>query len=291
MGLDINSVHFLIAAQKKGVNFSEVLTIGRQDLNVFPAKMQKTLQAAGLPSDAFAPGAPDTPFAEPVFKSLGAKRVYSMDMSKFEGADFIHDLNQPIPADLRERFDIVLDGGTLEHVFNFPVALKNCMEMVKVSGRLILHTSANNYCGHGFYQFSPELFYSALSPENGFEMERMVVHMVGPYGRWHEVANPQAIRGRVEVLTFYPLQMLVMARRTQAVPIFSTPPQQSDYTPRWQETGTSDEVALTHPPARPKLAKLLPGVARLFHVIKMGFTLYKRESLWNRKCFRPVRKQ
>ena len=62
------------------------------------------------------------------------------------------------------QFDVVYDGGTLEHVFNFPVALRNAMELLRPGGRLFtIHTCANNLCGHGFYQFSRELFYRTLS--------------------------------------------------------------------------------------------------------------------------------
>ncbi|HWN93486.1 MAG TPA: hypothetical protein VNT99_00515, partial [Methylomirabilota bacterium] len=100
MGLDINAVRFLIAARKSGVEFGDVLTLGRQDLNVYPAKMRSVLEEHGFSSQLFAPGAPDTGFAEPVFKSLGAKSVCSMDFSDFEGAVFVHDLNQPLPANL-----------------------------------------------------------------------------------------------------------------------------------------------------------------------------------------------
>jgi len=38
-----------------------------------------------------------------------------------------------------------------------------------------IHTPASNLCGHGFYQFSPELFYRALNATNGFEVERMIM--------------------------------------------------------------------------------------------------------------------
>ena len=47
MGLDINAVRFLIDARKRGVDFGEVITLGRQDLNVFPAKMVEVLEAHG----------------------------------------------------------------------------------------------------------------------------------------------------------------------------------------------------------------------------------------------------
>src|SRR5260221_1439000 len=296
MGLDINAVHLLIAAHQGGARFNEVLTIGRQDLNVYRAKMAKVLERAGLPFETFKAGGRETQYAEPFFSSLGAKKVDSLDASDFDGGEFVRDLTKPIHPDWRERFDTVYDGGTLEHVFNFPAALQNCMEMVKVGGRLIIHTVANNWCGHGFYQFSPELFYRALSPENGFEVERMLVHAVGPYGRWFEVTDPNAIRSRVECLTFYPLHLMVQGNRTKVAPIFAVSPQQSDYTPRWQDptlaTGTAEKPAAFPPPARPRLSRFFPGVTRLLHVAKMAFNLYRNQSiLWNRKCFHPLKKQ
>ena len=180
MGLDINAVQFLIDARKRGVDFGEVLTLGRQDLNVYPARMVEVLESHGFPATAFK-GGDKVLHAEPCFLSMGARKVSAMDFSDFEGANHVHDLNKPVGVELKERFDLVYDGGTLEHVFNFPVALKNCMEMVRLGGHLFFHTCTNNYCGHGFYQFSPELFYRALSPENGFEVTRMVLHRVGPY--------------------------------------------------------------------------------------------------------------
>jgi SAM-dependent methyltransferase len=211
-------------------------------------------------------------------------------VSDFEGAEVVHDLNKPLPQQFKERFDLVYDGGTLEHVFNFPLALQNCMEMLRPGGRLFLHTIANNYCGHGFYQFSPELFFRVFSDENGFQMERMIAHRVGPYGRWFEVSDPSAIRSRVEVITFTPLQLIVRARRTKVVPLFTTAPQQSDYTPRWDAGAggaASDATSNPYAPARPKFT-LLPGVSRLYNVLKIGLGIYYSQSLFNRKRFRPV---
>ena len=200
----------------------------------------------------------------------------------------MYDLNRPIGTELKQRFDLVYDGGTLEHVFNFPVALQNCMEMVREGGRFITHTCANNWCGHGFYQFSPELFYNVFCEDNGFEVEHMIVHVVGPYGRWYEVVNPQSIRSRVELFNSFPLQMLVQSRRTKIVPLFAKTPQQSDYIPRWDE----QSPIRTNPyvPSRPKLANFLPGVARLTNVLKTGWQLWRGHSLGNRKYFRPVPK-
>lgn len=294
MGLDINAVQFLIAARKSGVDFGDVVTLGRQDLNVYPAKMKALLESHQFSGDAFAPGAPDSGFAEPMFKALGARNAYAMDASDFEGAEFVHDLNQPLPDKLKQRFDVVFDGGTLEHVFNFPQALKNCMEMVKPGGRFMAHAPGNNWWGHGFYQLSPELFFRTLSPENGFEMERMIAHLVGPYGRWFEVSDPDKIRARVEAISFGPVQLLVQAKRTGVVPIFAKTPQQSDYSQRWDNPEAAAAAVGVKQKAwaasRPKLANVLPGVARLFHVIKIGFRTYYNLSMRNRRNFRPVKR-
>jgi hypothetical protein len=57
-----------------------------------------------------------------VFKSLGARSIASLEASAFEGAKFVHNLNQPVGNEFKQRFDLVYDGGMLEHIFNFPVA-------------------------------------------------------------------------------------------------------------------------------------------------------------------------
>jgi len=288
MGLDINGLLFLLAARKQGVKFGDVLMVGRMVLNVYPTKFRQVLAQAGLPGELFTTDMGDSGFAEPAFKALGARSVCSIDASAYEGADLVRDLNKPLEAGLKEKFDLVYDGGTLEHVFNFPTALQNCMEMLRKGGRFFIHTSANNWCGHGFYQFSPELFYSVLCQDNGFEIERMIIHVVGPYSRWYAVADPRAIRSRVELITSFPMQLLIQARRTEVVPIFSNTPQQSDYLTHWEQRSPAPPI--TAASMRPALAGILPGFARLLHVVRTGWQFWHNHSLGNRKFFRPVKR-
>jgi len=91
-----------------------------------------------------------------------------LSASNYDGVNVLRNLNEPVGSELFEKYDCVFNGGLLEHVFNFPVALKNCLEMVKVGGHFITITLANAQFGHGFYQFSPELFYSALCARTAF---------------------------------------------------------------------------------------------------------------------------
>jgi SAM-dependent methyltransferase len=292
MGLDINSALFLISARKQGVNFGDVLMLGRQELNVYPAKMAKELDRNGLPTGPFPKAGRECAWAEPLFEALGAKTISALDASDFEGARLVHDLNQPVKPEFRERFDVVFDGGTLEHVFNFPVALKNCMEMLRINGRLFIHNCANNLCGHGFYQFSPELFFRALSPENGFEVERIYVHVVGPYGRWHQVADPHDVGSRVLLLTATPIQILVQAKRTAVKSIFAQFPFQSDYGRMWENhiVGKPEGAVSNEQPAYGFTARHFPGIRRFAHGMRMAFKFYAGQSLHNRRFYRPVKK-
>lgn len=95
-----------------------------------------------------------------LFKSLGFSSCKSLDCSPYEGADYIFDLNsQEVPEEMRGQFDVIVDGGTVEHVFHLPNALKNIFVMLRPGGRIIHLTPASNHIDHGFYMFSPSLFW------------------------------------------------------------------------------------------------------------------------------------
>lgn len=127
-------------------------------------------------------------FSEPYIKMLsgdyGKGSVDSLDCSDYEDATILHDLSVPIHNDLKNRFTCVFDGGTLEHVFNFPIALKNALDMTSIGGHVVFATPANNAMGHGLYQFSPDLFYSVLCEKNGFKDTKVYLNN---NGKWYFV--------------------------------------------------------------------------------------------------------
>jgi len=94
-----------------------------------------------------------------LFKCLGFETVESMDYSNFENSTHVLDLNNPIPREFYEKYDAIYDGGTLEHIFNFPQCLKNIHLMLKPGGIIIHASPSHNHVDHGFYMFSPTVFY------------------------------------------------------------------------------------------------------------------------------------
>jgi SAM-dependent methyltransferase len=116
------------------------------------------------------------------FKTLGFSTVHSVDVNSWEGADIIHDLNLPFPPDSphREKYDVIFDGGTLEHIFHVPNVLKNIYDLLAVGGRII-HQSPVDMFGHGFYNFST-CFFEDFYRANEFEINTCGV-VSKPYGR------------------------------------------------------------------------------------------------------------
>jgi 2-polyprenyl-3-methyl-5-hydroxy-6-metoxy-1,4-benzoquinol methylase len=66
-------------------------------------------------------------------------------------------MNKPLPKTLHNKYDTVIDSGTLEHIFKAPEALEYCLLLCKPGGQILHMLPSNNWCGHGFWQFSPEL--------------------------------------------------------------------------------------------------------------------------------------
>lgn len=93
--------------------------------------------------------------------------MHTLDCSDFEEATVVRDLNVPVPAEMWNRFDLIVDGGTLEHVFDVRQSLTNIGRMLTPGGRIIHVSPTNNWVNHGFYQFSPRLFYDYYAA-NGF---------------------------------------------------------------------------------------------------------------------------
>jgi hypothetical protein len=285
-----------------GVSFKRCVTLGRQ--HYFPSRSEtfKLFRDFGVdPRNCAKLYLTDQSarYAEPFWEALGVEHLETIDASGFEGATIVHDMNQPIPDNLKSQFDAVVDAGTLEHIFNFPQAIRNCMDMVKTGGHLITHTTANNCFGHGFYQFSPELFFRIFSGKNGFQVDRMVAIEYGPRRRWYEVIDPEVIRARGTLINSFQVLLLIQAKRIETVPIFSESPQQSDYFARWTDYANEPENgrARSRVTARERWIRrlktsLLEGTPRLARMLEALTTssLNKNYSFRNRISFKRIRK-
>ncbi len=164
MGLSRAAAHFLIDTVEQLELSGSILTLGRQDLgfdiNDLPEKIAKKIKDNKLTDKSF-------------FKALGFNDVSVLDFSDYEGAELIGDLNAQ-ELEINKQFDVVLDTGTLEHLFHIPNALANIYDLLNEGGRVIHVLPAANRLEHGFYMFSPTLFWDYYQ-ENQFIIEKSYI--------------------------------------------------------------------------------------------------------------------
>jgi SAM-dependent methyltransferase len=210
--------------------------LGRQSLHTDAAGIRAVFEEFRIPFEERDPQRlvdEGNGYSEPLLKHMGFDRIESIDFSDYEHPTHVHDFNRPISPEFDAGYDMVLDGGSLEHIFNFPVALRNCMRMVKPGGIFVTNTPCNNNCGHGFYQFSPELYFSMMRANNGFKLVDIFCHESGHDMKWHRVKDPDVIKNRVHLFTRKPAMMLVIARRLAGAELPEFQVQQSDYQTLW----------------------------------------------------------
>jgi len=104
-----------------------------------------------------------------LFDVLGfsVENVESMDVMGEEHPTYVHDLNCPVPEETKSRYDIIIDGGTCEHIFSTKDVVANLISMTKIGG-LVIHHSPSDCINHGFMNFNGEFFDSAYRV-NGFD--------------------------------------------------------------------------------------------------------------------------
>lgn len=102
-----------------------------------------------------------------LFELLGCE-LEVVDIEAARGNEIILNLNDPCSDQYHERYDLILDAGTLEHCFNIAQAMKNIAQMVSVGG-YIMQGNPLNWYNHGFYNLNPT-FYHDFYGQNGFRI-------------------------------------------------------------------------------------------------------------------------
>lgn len=155
MGISRAAAELLLCEHARAPFSGAVLQFGRQSIEVDGAALLRFAGRAGARVEVGEGPLDDRGF----FGALGFTRVSALDLSDFEGAEVIHDLNRPLPEALREGFDLVVNGGSLEHVFHLPNALSCVFDALRVGGRAVHIAPTSNLIDHGFYSFSPTLLH------------------------------------------------------------------------------------------------------------------------------------
>ena len=283
-------------ARLRDMSFKNTATIGHLALHLHPAEVKLFRQDyhTRFPESSIKPLADYTfgDYSESFLHGfLNVASLTIIDISPYEGADTIHDLNQPLPESLQGRFDAVIDSGSLEHIFNFPTAIANLMKLLKVGGTIFITTPANDLCGHGFYQFSPELMFRVFTSDNGFELRKIILfEAVFPsveltsHRKAYQVTDPDVVRSRVGLLSKVPVMMMVEATKISDVPLFTRFPLQRDYLELWRQ----EKTQTLHNGRKKLLRSVWQSVPYVLRARVQGYAEKKRFSFSNRQFYRSI---
>lgn len=151
----------------------KVLTLGRQTISMTYLQLLQLLVQEGMPvtedklksirvsnDQKTRVGGGSSFVSDDVFFSLlGVETVNIMDVTDYEGADIIHDLNKQVPEYLEGQFDFIIDGGTFDHICDIRIAFENVVKMLKKEGRIFQWNAASNFTGSAYLSFGPDFFY------------------------------------------------------------------------------------------------------------------------------------
>ncbi len=95
------------------------------------------------------------------FKTLSSEIecIDVLDVSDYEGAEVVADLNKPIDKSLHEKYDFIYDGSVLDNIFNPAQAIENIARMLKSDGGRIFHIDVSSAFPGSMLSPMPEFFY------------------------------------------------------------------------------------------------------------------------------------
>lgn len=138
------------------------------------------------------------------------------------GSKYRFDLNLPVP--LQERFDVVVNIGTGEHVFNVHQFYKTAHDLTAAGGLMIHTAPCNGWPNHGFYNFQPTFFFD-LARSNNYELLVMVLGRVQPFQYVQVQSQDQVVALMAENKVPDQSMIAVVFRKSQVPAEFAIPMQ------------------------------------------------------------------
>ena len=180
MALDIGLIDFIAKELLPQTSKNNIVSLARQQVSSDYYEIKNYLENNGFNIN-LQPNQIIT--SKEIFESFGFKNYDDIDFSTDDGCNIIHDMNIPIPEQYHNKYDLVFECGTLEHIFDVKTVFENIIKMTKVDG-YVCHISPFDWLNHGFYNFSLTIFYDVYRV-NGFDnMKFYIIKMRNDFVKW-----------------------------------------------------------------------------------------------------------
>jgi SAM-dependent methyltransferase len=178
MGLSSSFLQDLIHLKRRGVldGAGRVVEIGAQQLadNFLNAgELDEVYQLFGRPRIDLGTPVGQENFTEAAPRSTEFWRSLGFEYAALDYNghldSFAIDLNrEPVPADMRETFDFVVNTGTTEHVANQDNAFRVIHDLTRKGGVMYHQVPASGDLYHGLVNYSPK-FFQHMHKQNDYQ--------------------------------------------------------------------------------------------------------------------------
>jgi hypothetical protein len=224
--------------------------------------------------------AQDFVHARVYFEMLGINNYMDLDKFDSDNPGLLHDLNDPIPDEYENKFGMIFDGGTIEHVFDIRQVLDNIVRMLKING-CVVHLCSYRM-DHGFFALSPTLLYDFYAA-NGFSdlrcflMEVDFSDITRTFNRRHRYVEYHygmdldwLLKRKEEILIFFSARKIQVNKKL-------TIPTQGTYAQRGNRADASLKTQSLFDRTIPHW--LQPLATPLRPVLRAGYRAYRAHSM------------
>lgn len=185
MGLTSPILEFILSRSKKYGFKGPLITYGNQDIYASAETVKQWAKKYKLTKNTPKIFYPTTSLglseiniesknyihAKSFFAQIGIKEKDYFDVDKFDfdKPKILHDLQKPFPKKYENFFNLTVDSGTIEHIFDIKSVMVNIVKTTRIGGYVLQGVPTNNFLDHGFYQIQPTFFYDFYKA-NGFKI-------------------------------------------------------------------------------------------------------------------------
>src|SRR5258706_1169674 len=105
-------------------------------------------------------------------------QMQAVDVTAYEQAEIIQDMNMPAPPALENRFDFIFNGSCMDNSFNAAMFMSNMTRMLKPGGRVVHIEHASNWPA-SYVSYSPDWFLDYYANNNFADCQVFVAEFPG----------------------------------------------------------------------------------------------------------------
>lgn len=174
MGIGPQALHLLSIINNKKINKECVIELGAQELHrglpsfIYDFPIKKYHQYRVLSKEEFKKS--EEIKVEDIYNKIGYKNYKAIDLNGFNKSLKIN-LNQKInDKKLKNKFSLVTNFGTSEHLLNQESFFYNSHYLCKENGIMLGIVPYSRSQNHGFFKYN-SLFFLSLANANNYEVE------------------------------------------------------------------------------------------------------------------------